>query len=67
MIKVICSLVPTTALAVQSRDNARFPTGTAVLTGVVVTDEQNAQPVRRALVTATLNGDTASADADLHR
>jgi hypothetical protein len=58
MSKVICSLLLTAAFASQSRDNPRVPTGTAVLTGVVVIDEQNGQPIRRALVTATINGDT---------
>lgn len=58
MIKAVCSLLLTAAFAGQVRDNARFPTGTAVLTGIVVIDEQNGQPIRRALVTATINGDT---------
>jgi hypothetical protein len=57
MIKVICSLLLTAAFAAQSRDNARLPTGTAVLTGTVVSDEPNGQPVRRALVNVTINGD----------
>lgn len=57
MIKVMCSLLLAAAIAVQNREPARLPTGTAVLTGVVVIDEQNGQPVRRALVTATINGD----------
>ena len=58
MIKIICSLLLAAAFSGQSRDNARFPTGTAVLTGVIVTDDQSGRPVSRALVTATLNGDT---------
>jgi len=49
-----------TALLAQVRDVASFPTGTAVLTGTVVVDEPNGQPVRRALITATLTSDARS-------
>jgi hypothetical protein len=42
----------------QARDVARIPDGgTAVLTGTVVVDEPNGQPIRRAFITAMLNND----------
>jgi hypothetical protein len=58
MSKPLIVLLLGAALALQNREPARLPAGTAVLTGVVVIDEQNGQPIRRALVTATSNGDT---------
>ncbi|HXT68655.1 MAG TPA: carboxypeptidase-like regulatory domain-containing protein [Vicinamibacterales bacterium] len=45
-------------LAPQVRDVPRLPSGTAVLTGTVVVDEANGQPVRRALVTVGFSADT---------
>lgn len=46
------------AFAPQNREPARLATGTAVLTGTVVVDDPNGAPLRRAVVTATINGDT---------
>lgn len=57
MNKSVMALLLVFALAPQNREPARLPTGTAMLTGTVVSDEPAGQPVRRALVTATINGD----------
>ena len=57
MNKSVMALLLAFALAPQNREPARLPTGTAMLTGTVVSDEPAGQPVRRALVTATINGD----------
>ena len=57
MNKSLTALFLVAALIPQTREPARLPTGTAILTGVVVIDEQNGQPIRRALVSVTINGD----------
>ena len=54
MNKSVMALLLVFALAPQNREPARLPTGTAMLTGTVVSDEPTGQPVRRALVTATI-------------
>jgi hypothetical protein len=53
---IALALVSVALLAPQTRDAARPRTGTAVLAGVVVTDEQTPRPVRGAVVTATISG-----------
>lgn len=55
-------LVPLVMLAAvlappRARDVPQLPAGTAVLTGTVVADEPNGQPIRRALITFVVDSD----------
>ena len=58
MTKLLYPLLVAAALTPQVRENAPIPSGTAVLTGVVVTDDASGQPIRRALVTASITSDS---------
>jgi hypothetical protein len=51
-------LIVALATSQQNRDTTRPQVGTASLSGVVMTDGPNSEPVRRALVTLVVNGDT---------
>ena len=56
--KLAIVLAAVTVLGVQqTRDVVRYATGTAVLSGTVVVDEPNGQPVRRALVALAPSAD----------
>lgn len=58
--KILIALVILASVLVspQARDNQRPSIGTAVLSGLVVADEPNGQPIRRAFITVIPNNDS---------